>query len=153
MSFQLSSPAFANHAPIPRRYTGDGEDMSPPLVWSGAPETTQCYALICEDPDAPGRTWVHWILYDLPAKTTELSEAVPQAAFVLGSARQGRNDFGVVGYGGPAPPRGKPHRYLFKLYALDQRSGLAPGVSRELLQKVTKGHVVAETQLLGTYQR
>jgi serine protease Do len=153
MSIELTSPAFAEGGTIPRQHTGDGADRSPPLRWPGAPEGTKSFALVCEDPDAPRGTWVHWVLFDLPAETRELEEGVPATAALANGARQGKNDFGNVGYGGPAPPRGKPHRYFFKLYALDATVGLPSGATRDQLLAAVKGHVLAEGQLMGRYAR
>jgi Raf kinase inhibitor-like YbhB/YbcL family protein len=149
---QLSSSAFQEGAAVPRQHTADGKDTSPPLRWSGAPEATKHFALICDDPDAPRGTWVHWVLFNLPADTTELPEGVPASATAAG-ASQGKNDFGKLGYGGPSPPRGKPHRYFFRLYALDAALDLQPGATRQQLEQAMKGHVLAEAQLMGTYQR
>jgi Raf kinase inhibitor-like YbhB/YbcL family protein len=152
MSMELTSTAFGPGAAIPREYTGDGADRSPPLHWSEPPAGTLSLALVCDDPDAPRGTWVHWVLDNLPQQTREL-EGVP-APQVLGSgARQGNNDFGKIGYGGPAPPRGKPHRYFFKLYALDTAPDLPAGATRAQLVEAMRGHVLAEGQLMGTYGR
>src|SRR6266540_1402431 len=127
MAFSLTSTAFTDGAAIPVKYTCDGADVSPPLAWSGAPAGTKSFALICDDPDAPRGTWVHWVLFNLPAQEKELAEGTPTSARLPNSARQGKNDFGNIGYGGPAPPKGKPHRYFFKLYALDQTLDLPEG--------------------------
>jgi Raf kinase inhibitor-like YbhB/YbcL family protein len=153
MSIELTSSAFTQGSTIPRRYTGDGEDVSPPLRWSDPPEGTRSLALICEDPDAPKGTWTHWVLFDLPAQARELKEGVPAKEGLADGARQGKNDFGKIGYGGPAPPRGKPHRYFFKLYALDAAPGLAAGATRAELLAAMKGHVLAEGELMGLYGR
>ncbi len=149
----LTSPSFADGNPIPTKHTGDGQDVSPPLRWSGVPDGVRSFALICDDPDAPVGTWVHWVVFNLPATLTELPENVPPAEHVAGGAKQGRNDFGHPGYGGPAPPPGKPHRYFFKLYALECEVGLRPGATKADLLKAMQGHVLAEGQLMGTYQR
>lgn len=153
MDFQIKSKAFEDKAPIPSKYTGDGPDVSPPLVWTNAPEGTKVFVLICDDPDAPVGTWVHWVLYDIPVDIRALDEAMPKDEQVLGSAKQGRNDFRRIGYDGPSPPRGKPHRYLFKLYAMDKETGLKPGATKDQVLKAIKGHVLAQTELTGTYQR
>ncbi|HXF95536.1 MAG TPA: YbhB/YbcL family Raf kinase inhibitor-like protein [Gemmatimonadales bacterium] len=155
MALALASPAFAEGATIPREYTCDGPDHSPPLAWSGAPAGTRSFTLICDDPDAPGKTWVHWVLYDLPATITRLPENVPKTETLtqLGGARQGMTDFRRVGYGGPCPPPGKPHRYFFKLYALDTTLGLKPGATKSDVEKGMQGHVLAQAQLMGTYGR
>lgn len=153
MSLKLTSPAFAEGQPIPAKYTGDGPDVSPPLQWSGVPAGAKSLALICDDPDAPVGTWVHWVLYGLPASATELPENVPPQETLPSGARQGVNDFGRVGYGGPAPPPGKPHRYYFKLYALDTELNLKPKATKQELLRAMQGHILAEGQLMGTYQR
>jgi Raf kinase inhibitor-like YbhB/YbcL family protein len=150
---QLTSTAFAEGAAIPVKHTCDAKDVSPPLKWSGAPAGTKSLALIVDDPDAPVGNWVHWVLYDLPATTTELAEDVPKSQFVVGGARQGLNDFQHLGYGGPCPPHGKPHRYFFKLYALDVTLDLKPGLTKKDLEHAMEKHILAQAQLMGTYQR
>jgi hypothetical protein len=153
MNIQITSTAFAEGKPIPTKYTGDGNDVSPPLQWTNAPANTKSFALISDDPDAPVGTWVHWVLYDLPPATTTLAEDTPKSQFLPNGAKQGLNDFRRLGYGGPSPPPGKPHRYFFKLYALDTVLDLKPGVTKKDLLKAMEGHVLAEGQLMGTYQR
>lgn len=153
MPFELKSDAFSHGGDIPRKYTCDGSDISPALSWGEPPAGTQSVALITDDPDAPGGTWVHWVLYDLPTSVRELSENVPKDQELKNSARQGRNDFRKIGYGGPCPPPGRPHRYFFKLYALDAKLGIKAGVSKADLEKTMRGHVLAETQLMGRYKR
>jgi Raf kinase inhibitor-like YbhB/YbcL family protein len=153
MTLDLISPAFEDGETIPSTYTCEGDDVSPPLEWSGVPEGTRTIALICDDPDAPMGTWVHWVLYGLPADTTSLPEGVPADDVVAGGASQGKNDFKKIGYGGPCPPPGKPHRYFFKLYALDSELDLAPGASKKDVEKAMKGHVLAQGQLVGRYKR
>jgi Raf kinase inhibitor-like YbhB/YbcL family protein len=153
MKLDVTSPAFREGETIPQKYTGDGADVSPPLQWSGAPESTKSFAVICDDPDAPRGTWVHWVLYNVPAATTSLPEGVPATAELDGGGKQGKNDFGKLGYGGPAPPKGKPHRYFFKVYALDTTLNLAPGATKADLVSAMKRHVVAEGQLMGKYAR
>lgn len=150
---QLTSTAFSEGSTIPTEHTGDGRDSSPPLAWSGAPANTKSFALICDDPDAPRGTWVHWVLWDLPAQTHKLPEGVPAQKQLDGGARQGVNDFRKIGYGGPAPPPGKPHRYFFKLHALDTTLNLEPGATKAQLEDAMKGHVLAQAQLMGTYGR
>lgn len=149
MGFELKSPAFDRQAPIPRRHTGEGEDVSPALEWKGAPQGTKELALVCDDPDAPRpKPWVHWVLYGIPAATTGLAEGDE------GDAVEGKNDFGRPGYGGPMPPKGHGvHHYHFKLYALDAPAGLEPGATKEQLLAAIRGHVLAETELVGTYER
>jgi Raf kinase inhibitor-like YbhB/YbcL family protein len=153
MALELTSPAFDHGQYIPAKYTGDGENVSPPLEWSGAPEGTEEFALISDDPDAPGMTWVHWVVYGIPATATELPEAVPADKTLASGARHGMTDFGRIGYGGPAPPPGKDHRYFFKLYALDVRLDLGPGATKATLLGAMEGHVLDETQLMGKYRR
>jgi len=127
--------------------------VSPPLQWSGAPSAARGFALICDDPDAPGRTWVHWVIYGLPCGTGGLDEAVPAAEALASGARQGVNDFGRVGYGGPMPPAGAPHRYFFTLFALDAEITLGPRATKPELLEAMKGHILAQAQVMGTYQR
>jgi Raf kinase inhibitor-like YbhB/YbcL family protein len=153
MSIELTSTAFQEGKTIPRQYTGDGENFSPPLNWRDPPDGTKSFALICEDPDAPRKVWVHWVIFNLPEESRQLSENVPPVATLPDGAAQGTNDFGKVGYGGPAPPPGKPHRYLFKLYALDRPLDLRPSATKEQLLEAMKGHVLAEGQLMGTFAR
>jgi len=153
MNIQISSTAFAEGQLIPEKHTGQGRDASPPLKWTGAPANTRSFALIADDPDAPVGTWVHWVLYDLPATTTELPEDTPKTQYLPSGAKQGINDFRRLGYGGPMPPPGKPHRYFFKLYALDKVLDLKPGLTKIDLLQAMEGHVLAEGQLMGTYQR
>lgn len=149
----LTSPAFSEGQQIPVLYTCQGKDISPPLHWTSVPANTQSLALIADDPDAPGGTWVHWVLYDLPPATTELPENVERSQYLPGGARQGLNSWPHLGYGGPCPPPGKPHRYYFKLYALDKVLELKPGVTKKALEAAMQGHILAEAQLMGTYQR
>lgn len=153
MTIQLTSKAFEEGATIPKVHTCDAEDVSPPLMWSNVPEGAKSLALICDDPDAPMGTWVHWVLYDLPADVTGLPQGVPMAETLDNGAKQGVTDFRRVGYGGPCPPPGKPHRYFFKLYAIDKNLGLEPGVKKSDVLKAMEGHVLAEGQLMGTYGR
>lgn len=153
MTIEVSSTAFGSGATIPKQYTGDGADRSPPLRWSEPPGGTKSLALICDDPDAPRGTWVHWVLYNLPAQARELEEGVPAKETLSNGAKQGKNDFGKIGYGGPAPPKGKPHRYYFKLYALDTAVDLPPGATKAQLVDAMKGHILAEGQLMGNYGR
>jgi hypothetical protein len=153
MSFALTSTAFQEGQPIPQQHTADGKNVSPPLKWLDPPARTQSLALICEDPDAPRGTWTHWVLFNLPPQSRELSEGIPAEATLANGTTQGANDFGKVGYGGPSPPPGKPHRYFFKLYALDTPLSLGPGTTRQQLLSAMRGHVLAESQLMGTYGR
>lgn len=153
MVFELKSSAFQKDQPIPRKYTCDGLDVSVPLRWTDPPPGTKSFALIADDPDAPGGTWVHWVLYDLPADTRELPEGVPAQETLPNGAKQGLNDFRRVGYGGPCPPPGPVHRYFFKLYALDGRTNLRPRATKQQLLDAVKGHILAEAQLVGRYKR
>ncbi|MGQ9458922.1 MAG: YbhB/YbcL family Raf kinase inhibitor-like protein [Anaerolineae bacterium] len=153
MALKVESPAFSPGGDIPRPYTCDGPDLSPPLRWSEPPAGTQSLALICDDPDAPAGTWVHWVLYRIPATVRELPEGVPKRDTLADGSRQGRNDFGKVGYGGPCPPRGPKHRYFFKVYALDVVIDLPPGATKAELLKAMEGHVLAQGELMGRYGR
>ena len=153
MGMELNSSALEEGKPIPRKYTCDGPDLSLPLTWSGVPEGTQSLALIADDPDAPVGTWVHWVIYDMPKDTRSLSEGIQTTETLSGGGAQGRNDFGRIGYGGPCPPPGRPHRYFFKLYALDTRVNLPPGADKQTLVRAMEGHILAEAQLMGTYGR
>src|SRR5881409_4275262 len=157
MAFILTSAAFKDGAPIPGKYTCDGGDVSPPLTLSGAPAGTRSVALIADDPDAPGGTWVHWVLYNLPATATALPENVAKTELLPdlggGGALQGRNDFRHAGYGGPCPPPGPAHRYFFKLYALDAALKLKAGAPKPDVEAAMKGHVLGTAQLVGTYAR
>jgi Raf kinase inhibitor-like YbhB/YbcL family protein len=153
MTIKITSSAFADEQPIPSKYTCDGENLSPPLKWDQIPETAKSLALICDDPDAPSRTWVHWVVYDLPATTRELPEAVPAKEEVAAGAKQGRNDFKRLGYGGPCPPAGDAHRYYFKLYALDTELNLGAGATKGDVEKAMQGHILAEGKLMGKYKR
>jgi Raf kinase inhibitor-like YbhB/YbcL family protein len=153
MSLQMSSAAFSAGEAIPKKFTCDGPDVSPQLKWNDPPANTQSMALIMDDPDAPGSTWVHWVLYDLPANTRELPEGVAKQEQLASGAMQGRNDFEKTGYGGPCPPPGKPYRYFFKLYALDKKLNLKSGATKAELERAMKSHVLAQAELIGKYGR
>jgi len=153
MSFQISSTAFSESGMIPKKFTCDGPDVSPQLSWKNAPAATQSFALIMDDPDAPVGTWVHWVMYNLPANAKELPEGVEKREQLSDGALQGRNDFRKVGYGGPCPPPGKPHRYYFKLYALDTMLDLKAGATKADLERAMKAHILGQTQLMGRYGR
>ena len=153
MNIQMTSTAFADGQPIPAKYTCDSEDVSPPLQWTNAPARTKSFALIADDPDAPMGTWVHWVLYDLPANTSALPEDVAKTPTLAGGAKQGLNDFRRIGYGGPCPPPGRPHRYFFKLYALDTNLGLKPGATKRDVESAMKGHILAQAEVMGRYHR
>jgi Raf kinase inhibitor-like YbhB/YbcL family protein len=149
----LTSSGFAESQAIPRKYSCDAENVSPPLKWTSLPQGTQSIALIADDPDAPAGTWVHWVIYNIPPTTTELAEGLPATESVLNSALQGTNDFRRIGYGGPCPPRGNSHRYFFKLYALDTLLNLKAGASKKDVLSAMEGHILAQGQLMGTYKR
>jgi Raf kinase inhibitor-like YbhB/YbcL family protein len=151
-TIQLTSPAFAEGAPIPTQYTCDGEDYSPPLEWSSVPQNTKGIALIVEDPDAPSGTFTHWVIFSIPPAVTELAERFPTTDSLPNGARQGLNDMRRTGYGGPCPPTGS-HRYFFKLYALDTELALNPGAAKKDLVDAMRGHILAQGQLMGTYKR
>ncbi|GAB4437091.1 MAG: YbhB/YbcL family Raf kinase inhibitor-like protein [Cyanobacteria bacterium J069] len=153
MTIRLTSAAFSDGQPIPTKYTCDGENISPPLSWEGVPDAATTLALIAEDPDAPFQTWVHWVLYDLPTTTTKLPEGLPTQESVLAGAKQGKNDFKKIGYGGPCPPGGKAHRYQFKLYALGKPLKTKAIARKNELEAAMKGHVLAIGILTGTYKR
>ena len=148
MTISLSSPDFGDGETIPRRFTCDGEDRSPQLSWQGVPGAAVELALLVEDPDAPGGTFVHWVLWALDPTTTSLGQGEVPAG-----AQEGRNDFGRTGYAGPCPPRGRAHRYVFSLLALAQRLSLKPGATAEALRREARGKVLAEGALTGTYGR
>jgi Raf kinase inhibitor-like YbhB/YbcL family protein len=151
--FTLTSPAFIEGAAVPGPHTCDGKDLSPALSWTGAPPGTKSFALICDDPDAPVGTWVHWVIYAIPPATTGLAEGVAKTETLPSGARQGLNDFRRAGYGGPCPPRGSPHRYFFRLYALDIVPDLEPNATRAQLDKAMQGHIIGQARLMGKYQR
>ncbi len=152
MDIKIKSPAFVPGGKIPGKYTCDGMDISPPLAWTSGPEGTKTFALICDDPDAPMGTWVHWVLFNLPVDIIELRENVPPERELESGAKQGMNDFRKIGYGGPCPPGGT-HRYYFKLYALDKEINLEAGATKSELLKAMEGHILAEGQLMGKYER
>ena len=151
----LSTGAFPAGGSIPARYTCDGADVSPALAWAGTPAGTASYALIADDPDAPAGTWVHWVVFNLPGTLAALPEDVPKTDELrgFGGALQGRNDFKRVGYGGPCPPPGRPHRYYFKLYALDMVLTLKAGATKQDVERAMRGHILSEASLMGTYAR
>ncbi len=152
MEIKLESSAFKDGQSIPKQYTCDGVNISPPLEWSGVPKNGKTLAIICDDPDAPAGTWVHWVVYNLHADDLGLIENTPATDKLTGGGLQGKNDFGKIGYGGPCPPSGT-HRYFFKLYTLDTELELKPGATKSDLLKAMEGHVTAQGQLMGTYSR
>lgn len=147
MSLDLTSSAFEEEDRIPEKYTCDGPDLSPPLAWSGVPQEAESLALIVDDPDAPMGTWVHWVLFNLPPETSALAEDTS------GGGKEGVNDFNRTGYGGPCPPPGKPHRYFFKLYALDTTLDLGSEAKKKDVLNAMEGHILAQGQLMGTFSR
>ncbi|MCS7132625.1 MAG: YbhB/YbcL family Raf kinase inhibitor-like protein [Aigarchaeota archaeon] len=151
--FSLTSSAFRDEEEIPDKYTCEGADISPPLRWEGYPKETISFVLIVEDPDAPSGTFMHWVIYNIPADVNELDEGVPKVERLPFGALQGVNDFNEVGYSGPCPPPGKPHRYVFKMYALDTMLDLEPGASEDDVFKAMSGHILAEATLTGIYSR
>jgi Raf kinase inhibitor-like YbhB/YbcL family protein len=157
MTFRITSPNFEHEQEIPMRYTSDGEDLSPALVWSDVPKGTQGFALIVDDPDAPDprapkRTWVHWVLYDLPADARSLPEGASRETFPIGAV-EGKNDWKEIGWRGPSPPIGR-HRYFFKLYALDTSlEDLGGGASKHDLENAMMGHILGTATLIGTYRK
>lgn len=152
MSFELRSSAFQQNLSIPTKYTCDGANVSAPLSWRDAPRETKSFALIVDDPDAPAGIWVHWMLYDLPAGSHALAEAIPNQETLGNGAKQGVNDFGKIGYVGPCPPRGLAHRYFFKLFALDRMTELKPRATKQQLVDAMNKHILAEAELVGTYK-
>lgn len=156
MAFSITSPAFAANGSIPSVYTCDGRDIAPPLAWTGAPAGTKAFALIVDDPDAPDpkapkTTWVHWVVYNIPATASSLPEGATAGQLPNGT-REGTNDWKRTGYGGPCPPTGR-HRYFFKLYALGAPLGDLRGPSKAALEKAMKPHVIGTAQLIGTYEK
>jgi Raf kinase inhibitor-like YbhB/YbcL family protein len=165
LTIQLRSSVFSDGGMIPKTFTCDGSDQSPPLEWSGVPSSARTLALICDDPDAPAGTWSHWVVFNLSPGVKALKEGVPPeetvsaavlrtepAADKASASRQGQNDFGKIGYGGPCPPSGT-HRYFFRLYALDAGLELGSRATRADLLKAIQGHILAEGRLIGKYQR
>jgi len=153
MSFTLTSKAFSAGGEVPKRNSCDGEDLSPQLSWSPSPSGSKSLALIADDPDAPVGTFTHWVLYNLAPTTSELPEGVSKSEPAPGGGSQGRNDFGRIGYGGPCPPPGKPHRYYFRLFALDAVLSLKAGASRAQLEKAMQGHILDQGEIMARYRR
>lgn len=149
---EITSFAFAEGDLIPSKYTCDGSGISPPLQWGLVPGETKSIALICDDPDAPIGTFVHWVIFSLPAETKEIEENVPPAKTLPNGAKQGTNGFGTIGYGAPCPPSGT-HRYFFKIYALDMELDLAAGATKSDLLNAIEGHILGQGQLIGKYKR
>ncbi len=149
---ELRSSAFQEGGPIPSKYTCDGADMSPPLSWSGPPAETQSFALICDDPDAPMSTWVHWVAWNIPGTTQSLPLGLPKVDSLPGGMQQGTTDFRRIGYGGPCPPS-DTHRYFFNVYALDTTLTLPASTTKPALEQAMRGHILAEARLMGVYTR
>jgi Raf kinase inhibitor-like YbhB/YbcL family protein len=152
-TFKLETTAFTPGGDIPRKFTCQGADVSPALTWTEPPTGTKSFALIADDPDAPSGTFVHWVVYNLPATARRLPEAIPGNDEMTGGGRQGMNDFPISGYGGPCPPPGKYHRYFFRLYALDTALNLKGGATRQELDRGMQGHVLAQAEVMGRFQR
>ena len=154
MKIEISSTVFQQGHQIPIMYTSDGKDISPPLRWTAATEGVRCFALICDDPDAPMGTWVHWVIYNIPQFINKFGEGISTKEELSDGSIQGKNSWKKIGYGGPSPPPGKPHRYFFKIYALDTAmTTLGPGATKEQLLAAMKGHILGEAELMGTYGR
>lgn len=150
---ELRSDAFKQGETIPVKYTCDGENLSPALTWSRPPDSTKELILICDDPDAPGGTWDHWVVYGLPADTAGLPEGVPKTKEIETGGFHGKNSWGKIGYGGPCPPKGSAHRYFFRIYAIDTKLDLKPGASKKEVLAAIDGHVLAQGELMGKYGR
>jgi len=153
MEISLSSTAFKDGERIPAKYSCEGQDISPPLEWGEPPPGTRAFALIMDDLDAPMGVFTHWVIFNIAADSRKLVEAIPTQGQLPDGALQGKNDFGRTGYGGPCPPSGSPHRYQFTLYALNQTLDLKAGISKEQLLSAMQGHILAQGQLTGKYQR
>jgi Raf kinase inhibitor-like YbhB/YbcL family protein len=152
MDIKVTSSAWQEGEMIPGKYTCDGENISPPLTLSSIPEGTKSIALISDDPDAPAKVWVHWVIFNLPPDTTRLEENIPSQTKLSNGALQGKNDSGTTGYTGPCPPDGT-HRYYFKAYALDKMLDLSPGITKQNLLETMQGHILGEGSLMGRYRR
>ncbi|MCP4632285.1 MAG: YbhB/YbcL family Raf kinase inhibitor-like protein [candidate division Zixibacteria bacterium] len=150
---EITSTAFKNGEKIPEIYACDFENISPPLNWGAGPEGTKSYVLICDDPDAPSGTFVHWVVYNIPAEVTSLPENIPDSETLDNGATHGSTHFGSLGYGGPCPPSGNPHRYYFKIYAVDFITAWKPGMSETKVMNRIEGHILLQGELMGTYQR
>ncbi len=150
---KIKSTAFPEGGMIPKIHTCDSKDISPPLQWSDVPDATASFALICDDPDAPAGTWVHWVIYNIPKDARELKQDVPKRETLKDGTIQGKNDFGRIGYGGPCPPHGRPHRYFFKLYALDIQLHAPAGITKQELLRLMEGHIIATAETYGKYGR
>lgn len=153
MAFEIKSPAFENGNVIPEKYTCDGENVSPPLKWHDVPAETKSLVLICDDPDAPLMTWVHWLIYCIPPSKNGLEENIPRKEVLEWGGKQGKNSWGKIGYGGPCPPGKKQHRYFFRLYALNEELNLPAGLKKKELLKRIERHVIGKAEIMGKYGR
>lgn len=153
MSLTISSPSFTSSGAIPKKFTCDGADVSPPLAWNDPPAGTKAFALLVDDPDAPVGNWNHWAIWNLPANLRSLPEGVKKISRLSDGSEQGQNDFHKPGYNGPCPPAGKPHHYFFKLFALDTKVSLNSEAGKPELEAAMKGHILATAQWMGTYKR
>ena len=153
MSLTISSPSFSNGGDIAKKFTCDAADVSPQLTWTEPPAGTKTFALLTDDPDAPVGNWNHWTVWNLPPNLGGLPEGLGKDARLADGSEQGKNDFGKTGYNGPCPPRGKPHRYFFKLFALDAKLDLKEGAKKKELEAAMKGHILAQAEWMGKYQR
>ena len=153
MSIPLTSPAFSEGGPIPKRHSGEGENLSPALSWSTSAPSVRSYVLFVEDPDAPSGTFIHWVLFNIPAGVRQLTEGLPEKAEIADLGKQGVNDTRETGYFGPCPPPGKPHRYYFKIFALDRMLDLPSGSSHAQVNRAMQGHILDSGSLMGTYRR
>ncbi|MCM8779396.1 MAG: YbhB/YbcL family Raf kinase inhibitor-like protein [Candidatus Omnitrophica bacterium] len=152
-ALEIESNSFRHNEFIPQRFTCEGENVSPHLSWRDIPEGTESFAIICDDPDAPMGTWVHWVIYDIPKEVKEFKEGTPPQGELPLGAKQGVNDFGKLGYGGPCPPPGKPHHYFFKIFALKRKLNLPPGLTKQKLLEAMEGYIIEKTELVGRYKR
>ncbi len=152
-ALEIKSTVFENESYISQKHTCDAEDYSPALSWTGISPEVKSYTLICDDPDAPSKVWVHWVLFNIPVDTASLPENVSPAILKAMGAVQGKTDFGKIGYGGPCPPPGKAHRYFFKLYALDKVLSLKEGATKKEVEQAMEGHIIEEAQIIGFYKR
>ena len=153
LTLDLVSTDFPSGGSIPKPFTCEGSDMSPALQWKAPPSGTQSFALIADDPDAPVGTWVHWVIFDMPGSLRSLPQNFPKDPQAADGSRQGSNDFDKIGYGGPCPPAGKPHRYFFKLYALDTKLNLKAGTNKKAVETAMQGHILARGEYMGRYSR
>lgn len=152
MALELSSPAFKNNEFLPNDYAYRYKNLSPVLMWKDIPNGTQSFALICDDPDASGGDWVHWVIYDIPGNIKELKERVSKKETLNNGIKQGINDFQKIGYDGPCPPKGGPHRYVFTIYVLDEKIDLKPRLTKKEVLNRIKGHILGEAKLIGLFQ-